>query len=153
MKNFAFVFPGQGSQSVGMLDGWGDHPAVVQTLQEASDALGEDMGLLIQQGPKEALALTTNTQPVMLVAGVAAWRVWRAEGGALPAAVAGASLGEYSAPVASWVVPRGHGAARRCHGGSRSRGHRRHGGHSGAGCCKSDSWLRRSDGRHGPKWH
>lgn len=104
MKNFAFVFPGQGSQSVGMLDGWGDHPAVVQTLQEASDALGEDMGLLIQQGPKEALALTTNTQPVMLVAGVAAWRVWRAEGGALPVAVAGHSLGEYSALVASGVL-------------------------------------------------
>ena len=104
MKNFAFVFPGQGSQSVGMLDGWGDHPAVVQTLQEASDALGEDMGRLIQQGPKEALALTTNTQPVMLVAGVAAWRVWRAEGGALPAAVAGHSLGEYSALVASGVL-------------------------------------------------
>ena len=104
MKNFAFVFPGQGSQSVGMLDGWGDHPAVVQTLQEASDALGEDMGRLIQQGPKEALALTTNTQPVMLVAGVAAWRVWCAEGGALPAAVAGHSLGEYSALVASGVL-------------------------------------------------
>ena len=104
MKNFAFVFPGQGSQSVGMLDGWGDHPAVVQTLQEASDALGEDMGRLIQQGPKEALALTTNTQPVMLVAGVAAWRVWRAEGGALPAAMAGHSLGEYSALVASGVL-------------------------------------------------
>jgi len=104
MKNFAFVFPGQGSQSVGMLDGWGGHPAVLQTLQEASDALGEDLGLLIQQGPKEALALTTNTQPVMLVAGVAAWRVWRAEGGALPAAVAGHSLGEYSALVASGVL-------------------------------------------------
>ncbi|MDY0107089.1 MAG: ACP S-malonyltransferase [Giesbergeria sp.] len=104
MKNFAFVFPGQGSQAVGMLDGWGGHPAVAQTLQEASDALGEDVGLLIQQGPKEALALTTNTQPVMLVAGVAAWRVWRAEGGALPAAVAGHSLGEYSALVASGVL-------------------------------------------------
>ena len=104
MKNFAFVFPGQGSQAVGMLDGWGDHPAVVQTLQEASDALGEDVGRLIHEGPKEALALTTNTQPVMLVAGVAAWRVWRAEGGALPAAVAGHSLGEYSALVASGVL-------------------------------------------------
>ena len=104
MKNFAFVFPGQGSQAVGMLDGWGDHPAVAQTLQEASDALGEDVGRLIAQGPKEALALTTNTQPVMLVAGVAAWRVWRAEGGALPAAVAGHSLGEYSALVASGVL-------------------------------------------------
>ncbi len=104
MKNFAFVFPGQGSQAVGMLDGWGGHPAVAQALQEASDALGEDVGRLIHEGPKEALALTANTQPVMLVAGVAAWRVWRAEGGALPAAVAGHSLGEYSALVASGVL-------------------------------------------------
>ncbi|KAB2897865.1 MAG: ACP S-malonyltransferase, partial [Burkholderiaceae bacterium] len=104
MTTFAFVFPGQGSQSVGMLDGWGDHPVVAQTLQEASEALGEDVGSLIHEGPKEALALTTNTQPVMLVAGVAAWRVWRAEGGALPAAVAGHSLGEYSALVASGVL-------------------------------------------------
>ncbi len=104
MKSFAFVFPGQGSQSVGMLDAWGDHPVVAQTLQEASDALGEDVAKLIHAGPKEALALTTNTQPVMLVAGVAAWRVWQAEGGALPAAVAGHSLGEYSALVASGVL-------------------------------------------------
>ena len=104
MTAFAFVFPGQGSQSVGMLDAWGDHPEVIQTLQEASEALGEDVGRLIQEGPKEALALTTNTQPVMLVAGVAAWRVWRAEGGALPAVVAGHSLGEYSALVASGVL-------------------------------------------------
>ena len=104
MSAFAFVFPGQGSQSVGMLDGWGDHPVVAETLKEASDALGEDVGQLIKEGPKEALALTTNTQPVMLVAGVAAWRVWRAEGGALPAAVAGHSLGEYSALVASGVL-------------------------------------------------
>ena len=104
MKSFAFVFPGQGSQSVGMLDGWGDHPVVAQTLQEASDALGESISQLIKEGPKEALALTTNTQPVMLVAGVAAWRVWRAEGGAAPAAVAGHSLGEYSALVAAGVL-------------------------------------------------
>ena len=104
MKSFAFVFPGQGSQSVGMLDGWGGHSAVMQTLQEASEALGEDIGRLINEGPKEALALTTNTQPVMLVAGVAAWRVWQAEGGALPAAVAGHSLGEYSALVAAGVL-------------------------------------------------
>ena len=104
MKSFAFVFPGQGSQSVGMLDGWGDHPVVAQTLQEASDALGENIGQLIKEGPKEALALTTNTQAVMLVAGVAAWRVWRAEGGAAPAAVAGHSLGEYSALVAAGVL-------------------------------------------------
>jgi [acyl-carrier-protein] S-malonyltransferase len=104
MKSFAFVFPGQGSQSVGMLDGWGEHPAVAQTLQEASEALGEDIGRLVREGPKEALALTTNTQPVMLVAGVAAWRVWRSEGGAMPAAVAGHSLGEYSALVAAGVL-------------------------------------------------
>jgi [acyl-carrier-protein] S-malonyltransferase len=104
MKNFAFVFPGQGSQSVGMLDAWGDHPAVLETLKEASDALGEDVAKLIKEGPKEALALTTNTQPVMLVAGVAAWRVWRSEGVALPAVVAGHSLGEYSALVASGVL-------------------------------------------------
>lgn len=104
MTSFAFVFPGQGSQSVGMLDGWGDHPVVTQTLQEASDALGEDVGALIKEGPKEALALTTNTQPVMLLAGVAAWRVWRAEGGAAPVALAGHSLGEYSALVAAGVL-------------------------------------------------
>jgi len=104
MKPFAFVFPGQGSQSVGMLDAWGDHPVVADTLREASDALGEDLGRLIHEGPKEDLGLTTNTQPVMLVAGVAAWRVWRAEGGALPSAVAGHSLGEYSALVAAGVL-------------------------------------------------
>jgi len=104
MKSFAFVFPGQGSQSVGMLDPWGDHPAVLETLREASDALGEDIGRLIHEGPREALALTTNTQPVMLVAGVAAYRVWRAEGGGEPAVVAGHSLGEYAALVASGVL-------------------------------------------------
>ena len=70
---------------------------MVQALQEASDALGEDVGRLIQDGPKEQLALTTNTQPVMLVAGVAAWRVWRAEGGACRRQWPGHSLGEYSA--------------------------------------------------------
>jgi len=104
MTSFAFVFPGQGSQAVGMLDAWGDHPAVRETLREASDALGENVGQLIQQGPKEALALTTNTQPVMLVAGVAAYRAWRAEGGAAPTIVAGHSLGEYSALVAAGVL-------------------------------------------------
>lgn len=101
MKPFAFVFPGQGSQSVGMLDAWGTHPAVRQALSEASDALGEDLGALIAQGPKEALALTTNTQPVMLVAGVAAYRVWMAEVGVAPQVVAGHSLGEYAALVAA----------------------------------------------------
>ena len=86
---------------MGMLDAWGDHPVVQQALKEASDALHEDMGQLISQGPKEALALTTNTQPVMLVAAVAAYRVWMSETGVAPAAVAGHSLGEYSALVAS----------------------------------------------------
>ncbi len=87
-----------------MLDAWGDHPAVTGALQEASDALGEDLARLIKEGPKEALGLTTNTQPVMLVAGVAVYRAWLAEGGDAPAAVAGHSLGEYSALVASGVL-------------------------------------------------
>ncbi len=87
-----------------MLDVWGDHPVVLQTLAESSDAMGEDIAKLIHEGPKEALALTTNTQPVMLVAAVAAYRVWLAEGGALPSVVAGHSLGEYSALVASGVL-------------------------------------------------
>lgn len=104
MKPFAFVFPGQGSQSVGMLDAWGDHPVVIEVLKVASDALGEDVAELIKLGPKEALALTTNTQPVMLVAAIAAYRVWMAETGITPAAVAGHSLGEYSALVASGVL-------------------------------------------------
>ena len=104
MKSFAFVFPGQGSQAVGMLDAWGNHPVVIQTLAEASDALAEDIGQLIKEGPKEVLALTTNTQPVMLVAGVAAYRVWMSEIGMVPAVVAGHSLGEYSALVASGVL-------------------------------------------------
>ena len=104
MKPFAFVFPGQGSQSVGMLDAWGDHPVVKQTLQEASDALGENIGQLIHEGPKEALGLTTNTQPVMLVSAIAAYRVWLSEGGAQPSIVAGHSLGEYSALVAACAL-------------------------------------------------
>lgn len=87
-----------------MLDAWDDHPAVIETLAEASAALNEDLGLLIRQGPKESLALTTNTQPVMLVAGVAAYRVWMAETGAAPAALAGHSLGEYTALVVSGVL-------------------------------------------------
>lgn len=104
MTQFAFVFPGQGSQSVGMLDVWGDHAAVRQTLEEASDALDEDVGRLIAQGPKEALDLTTNTQPVMLVAGVACYRAWMAETGLTPAIVAGHSLGEYTALVAAGAL-------------------------------------------------
>jgi [acyl-carrier-protein] S-malonyltransferase len=101
MTAFAFLFPGQGSQAVGMLNAWGDHPAVRDTLAEASAALGQDVAMLIAQGPKEQLDLTTNTQPVMLTAGIACYRAWRAEGGAEPAAVAGHSLGEYTALVAA----------------------------------------------------
>lgn len=101
MTAFAFVFPGQGSQSVGMLSAWGDHPAVRATLEEASAALGEDVARLIGEGPKEALDLTTNTQPVMLTAGIANYRAWLAEGGAAPAMVAGHSLGEYTALAAA----------------------------------------------------
>jgi len=100
MTPFAFVFPGQGSQAVGMLDAWGDHAAVRQTLAEASEALGEDIGQLIHAGPKEQLDLTTNTQPVMLTAGIACYRAWIAETGLAPSVVAGHSLGEYSALVA-----------------------------------------------------
>jgi [acyl-carrier-protein] S-malonyltransferase len=104
MTPFAFVFPGQGSQAVGMLDAWGEHPAVRATLDEASQELGEDIAALIAQGPKEQLDLTTNTQPVMLTAGIACYRAWRAEGGPEPAAVAGHSLGEYSALVAAGAL-------------------------------------------------
>ncbi len=104
MPAFAFVFPGQGSQSVGMLDAWGDHPAVRQTLGEASEALHEDVGRLIREGPKDALDLTANTQPAMLAAGMACYRAWRAEGGPQPAAMAGHSLGEYTALVAAGAL-------------------------------------------------
>jgi [acyl-carrier-protein] S-malonyltransferase len=104
MTAFAFVFPGQGSQSVGMLDAWGDNLAVRQTVAEASEALGEDLAKLIHEGPKDQLDLTTNTQPVMLTAGVACYRAWFAETGLAPAIVAGHSLGEYTALVASGVL-------------------------------------------------
>ena len=104
MTTFAFVFPGQGSQAVGMLDAWGDDAAVRQTLVEASDALGIDMAALIRSGPKDQLDLTTNTQPVMLTAGVACYRAWRAQTGRAPSVVAGHSLGEYTALVASEVL-------------------------------------------------
>ncbi len=104
MTSFAFLFPGQGSQAVGMLDAWGAHPAVRDTLAEASMALGEDVAKLIREGPKDVLDLTTNTQPVMLTAGIACYRAWLAEGGAEPAAVAGHSLGEYTALVAAGAL-------------------------------------------------
>ena len=101
---FAFVFPGQGSQSVGMLNSIAERPEVRATLQEASEALGEDVAKLIADGPSEALSLTTNTQPVMLTAGVAFYRAWLAAGGSAPRVMAGHSLGEYSALVAAGVI-------------------------------------------------
>jgi [acyl-carrier-protein] S-malonyltransferase len=104
MTTFAFVFPGQGSQAVGMLDAWGDHPAVKQTLLEASEALGEDIARLIHAGPKEQLDLTTNTQPAMLTAGIACYRAWLAETPRVPSVVAGHSLGEYTALVAAGAL-------------------------------------------------
>lgn len=104
MNKFAFVFPGQGSQAVGMMEGFAGNPVVAQTLAEASDALQFDLAKLIAEGPKEELDLTTNTQPVMLTAAVAAYRAWVAAGGPVPSVVAGHSLGEYSALVAAGVI-------------------------------------------------
>jgi [acyl-carrier-protein] S-malonyltransferase len=97
----AFVFPGQGSQSVGMMAGWGDRAEVRVTFAEASDALGQDLWALVADGPADLLNQTVNTQPAMLAADVAVWRVWRAAGGATPALLAGHSLGEYAALVAA----------------------------------------------------
>ncbi len=105
MSKFAFVFPGQGSQAIGMLNGFADNAVVQQTLAEASDALQFDLAKLIADGPKEELDLTTNTQPVMLTAAVAMYRAWIAAGGKTPTLVAGHSLGEYSALVAAGVIP------------------------------------------------
>ncbi len=104
MNKFAFVFPGQGSQAIGMLNGFADNPVVKDTVAEASEALQFDLGKLIAEGPKEELDLTTNTQPVMLTAAVACYRAWLAAGGKAPALVAGHSLGEYSALVAAGVI-------------------------------------------------
>ena len=104
MTQFAFVFPGQGSQAIAMLDGFAGNPVVAQTVAEASDALQFDLGKLIAEGPKEELDLTTNTQPVMLTAAVAFYRAWLAAGGPVPNVVAGHSLGEYSALVAAGVI-------------------------------------------------
>ncbi len=100
----AFVFPGQGSQSVGMMAGWGDRAEVRNTFAEASDALGQDLWALVADGPAELLNQTVNTQPAMLAADVAVWRVWRAAGGATPALLAGHSLGEYAALVAAGAL-------------------------------------------------
>ncbi|AMO99400.1 malonyl CoA-acyl carrier protein transacylase [Collimonas arenae] len=104
MNKFAFVFPGQGSQAVGMLNGFANNQVVKDTVAEASEALQFDLGKLIAEGPKEELDLTTNTQPVMLTAAVAYYRAWLAAGGAAPSLVAGHSLGEYSALVAAGVI-------------------------------------------------
>ena len=108
MMNIAFVFPGQGSQSVGMFDAMiaarAQYPAVAATLEEASDVLHQDLIALISGGPVQDLGLTTNTQPVMLAAGVAMWRAWIEAGGFEPAVLAGHSLGEYAALVASGAL-------------------------------------------------
>ena len=101
--SLAFVFPGQGSQVVGMLDSYADCAPVQSLLRAANEALGDDLGRLIAQGPAEALGLTVNTQPAMLVAGLANFLAWRAAGGPEPAAVAGHSLGEYTALTAAGV--------------------------------------------------
>ncbi len=101
----AFVFPGQGSQAVGMLDAFAGEPAVQDVLARAGEALGEDLGKLIAAGPVEQLNLTVNTQPAMLAAGVAVYRAWLAAGGAVPAIMAGHSLGEYTALTAAEAIP------------------------------------------------
>lgn len=102
--NIAFVFPGQGSQQAGMMDGFADDRVVRATFDEASSILGEDLWSLAAQGPAESLNLTRNTQPVLLTASVALWRAWQAAGGATPAYMAGHSLGEYSALVAAGAL-------------------------------------------------
>ena len=104
MNHTAFVFPGQGSQSVGMMAGFGDAPAIKATFVEASDLLHIDLWKMVLEGPAEDLAQTVNTQPLMLTAGIAAWRVWRSLGGAVPDYFAGHSLGEYSALVAAEAI-------------------------------------------------
>jgi len=97
----AFVFPGQGSQAVGMMKGFDEHPVVHETFDEASQVLGQDLWRLVTQGPQDDLDLTVNTQPVMLTAGIAVWRAWQAAGGGAPEVMAGHSLGEYTALVAA----------------------------------------------------
>jgi [acyl-carrier-protein] S-malonyltransferase len=105
---FAFVFPGQGSQSVGMLGALAAADASIRgTFDEASAVLGFDLWKLVSEGPEEALNATERTQPAMLAAGVATWRVWRARGGALPAVVSGHSLGEFTALVCAQAMPFG----------------------------------------------
>src|SRR5258708_19962075 len=98
------IFPGQGPQSAGMLAGYGDMPAVRETLAEASDVLKQDIAKLIAEGPAEELNSTVNTQPVMVTAGICAWRAWRESGGADPVLLAGHSLGEYTALVVAGAI-------------------------------------------------
>lgn len=100
----AFVFPGQGSQSVGMLDEFAHNAAAQDVVRRASDALGEDLGKMIAEGPAEVLSLTVNTQPCMLTASCAMYAAWRAAGGPAPSIVAGHSLGEYSSLVVAGVL-------------------------------------------------
>ncbi len=118
--SLAIVFPGQGSQSVGMMAGFADVPIVEQTFLEANAILGIDLWTMVREGPPEALNQTVNTQPVMLVAGVACWRAWNERGYRMPQWLAGHSLGEYSALVASGAMrfedalPLVRSAHRRC---------------------------------------
>ena len=104
MKKFAFVFPGQGSQAVGMMQAFADSAVVREVFDEASQALGEDVWKLVSEGPAEKLNSTVNTQPVMLTAGYATYRAWLEAGGREPDVVAGHSLGEYTALVAAGVI-------------------------------------------------
>lgn len=101
---FAFVFPGQGSQSVGMMAAYGDAPVIRETFREASDALGSDLWSLVAEGPAEALNQTINTQPAMLAAGVATFRLWQQQGGTMPVLMAGHSLGEYTALTCAGAI-------------------------------------------------
>ena len=103
-NNLAFVFPGQGSQTVGMLSDFADNAVVQQTFSEASDALGYNVWELVAQGPAEKLNQTNYTQPALLTASVALWRLWQAESTVLPSVIAGHSLGEYSALVCAGVL-------------------------------------------------
>ena len=104
MLKFALVFPGQGSQSQAMMQGYGDSVAVRSAFDEASDALGRDLWTLMMEGDAETLSRTINTQPLMLTAGVAVYRLWLEKGGSVPAMLAGHSLGEYSALVAAGAM-------------------------------------------------
>ncbi|MEQ1668029.1 MAG: ACP S-malonyltransferase [Sulfuriferula sp.] len=104
MMKFAFLFPGQGSQSIGMMQGYADVAVVRDTFTEAADILGQDLWFMVSDGPVELLNATVNTQPLMLTAGVATYRAWLAQGGRAPDVMAGHSLGEYTALVAAGAL-------------------------------------------------